>query len=90
MKTLEAFVKEVGASKELQKELFALEDVASLEAFLKKNGCNATAEEFVKAMAPAEGELTDDDAKAVAGGIIADRQLRKLQSMFPQPRCVMP
>ena len=91
MKTLEEFVKEINASEELKKEILALEDQASLEAFLKKNGCNATAEEFVKAMTPAEGELSDNDAGSVAGGVMSDAQLlRKLKSMYPQPRCILP
>ena len=91
MKTLEEFVKEINASEELKKEILALEDQASLEAFLKKNGCSATVEEFLGAMAPAEGELADDDAKSVAGGVISGNMiLRKLKSMYPQERCILP
>ena len=69
MKSLEEFVKELNASKELQKEFAEIKDKAALEAFLKAHGCDATADEFAKFVASAtEGEISDDAAGDVAGG----------------------
>ena len=68
MKTLEEFVKEIGGSEALQKALGELRDKAALEAFLQKNGCSATADEFIALVrSQGEGELTDDGA-GVTGG----------------------
>ena len=70
MKTLEEFVKEVQASKELEDALKQIKDKASLEAFLRENGCEATVEQFAKAMQSGdEGEIDDDAAASVAGGV---------------------
>ena len=83
MKTIEAFYKEIADSKELQEELGAVTD-ETLAAFLAKHGCNATAEEFVAfAKAKAEGELDDDGAEQVNGGIY-------YLSIKPDPRDPMP
>ncbi|MBR1832000.1 MAG: hypothetical protein IJ784_06155 [Ruminiclostridium sp.] len=71
MKTIEAFIKEIEGSAELQAALNAIKDKDALAAFLKKYDVEGTVEQFaeaVKAKAEAEGELSDDDAEAVAGG----------------------
>ena len=69
MKTAEEFVKELHASKELTASLKKIKDDDALEAFLKRNGCGASAKEFTDFMRSLEeGELTDDSAAAVAGG----------------------
>ena len=68
MKTVEEFIRELEGSEELRKELEAVGNKDSLEAFLKKNGCGFTAEEFVNAVG-SEGELSDADAEAAAGGL---------------------
>lgn len=74
MKTIEEFVKEIGGSKELQKAVGEIKDKASLTAFLKANDCDATAEDFVKFVkSNSEGELSDDAAGEVAGGIYFPR-----------------
>ena len=69
MKTVGEFYKEIEGSKELQAELnTAFNEV--LEAFLKKNDCAATAQEFVAfAREQTNGEIGDDDLLAVNGGI---------------------
>ena len=76
MKTLEEFVKEINGSEELQKALKEINDKAALEEFIKKNCCGATAEEFaeyVKSQAKGgQGELSDDEASSVAGGVWFD------------------
>ena len=70
MKTVEEFAKEIIGSAELQKELMALKDKASLEEFLKKNDCEATVEEFVKFIqANGDGEIDDNVAGQIAGGV---------------------
>ena len=71
MKTIEAFIKEIEGSAELQAALKEIKDKDALAAFLKKNDVDGTIEDFgkaIKAKTEAEGELSDDDAEAVAGG----------------------
>ena len=71
MKTIEAFIKEIEGSAALQDELKSIKDKDALAAFLKKYDVEGTVEDFGKAIqakADAEGELSDDDAEAVAGG----------------------
>ena len=69
MKTIEAFIKEIEGSAELQAALNAIKDKDALAEFLKKNDVAGTVDEFAEAVkAKAEGELSDDDAEAVAGG----------------------
>ena len=68
MKTAEEFVKEISVSEELQKAAQEIKDKASLEAFLKANGCSATADEFLKFIAAkVEGEISDENAAKVSG-----------------------
>ena len=71
MKTIEAFIKEIEGSAELQAALKEIKDKDALAAFLRKNDVDGTVEDFgkaIKAKTEAEGELSDDDAEAVAGG----------------------
>ena len=69
MKTIEEFYNEIVVSKELQEELKKTSD-ETLEDFLAKHGCSATAKDFIEFLkSMAEGELEDDSAEAVNGGI---------------------
>ena len=71
MKTVEEFINEIENSETFQIELKGIKDKDALSDFLKKNNVSATAEEFVKAFkakAEAEGEISDDDVEAIAGG----------------------
>ena len=71
MKTIEAFIKEIEGSAELQAALKEIMDKDALAAFITKNDVDGTVEDFgkaIKAKTEAEGELSDDDAEAVAGG----------------------
>ena len=71
MKTIEAFIKEIEGSAELQAALKEIKDKDALAEFLRKNDVDGTVEDFgkaIKAKTEAEGELSDDDAEAVAGG----------------------
>ena len=82
MKTVEEFVKEINSSEKLQKELAEIKDKASLEVFLQKNGCGATAEEFAKFVAKSdEGEISDETAGEIAGGIWLGTMRSKYWSM---------
>ena len=65
MKTIEAIINEIKASEELQKKLAEAAKNNAVEAFLKEQGCEATAEEFINALKPQEGELGDDELGAV-------------------------
>lgn len=71
MKTVEEFIEEIESTETLPNELKGIKDKDALSGFLKKNDVGTTAEEFVKAFKAkkeAEGEITDDDVKVVAGG----------------------
>ena len=68
MKTIETVINEIKASEELQKKLAEAAKNNAVEAFLKEQGCEATAEEFINAIKPQEGELGDDELGAVSGG----------------------
>ena len=72
MKTIQDFIKEIEGSAELQAELDAIKDDGALAAFLKEHDVDGTAEqllETVKAKMNEEGELSDEEAEATAGGL---------------------
>lgn len=72
MKTIEEFTRELESSAELWNEYETINEPEALEAFLRKNGCEATADEFFafqKANTPEEGAISDNEAEAVAGGL---------------------
>ena len=84
MKTIEEFINEIGESAELQNEIIAIKNVEGFEELLKKNGVCATTDEFAETM----GEISDDDAEAVAGGKLLNpwqrnKYLRELLSQQP-------
>ena len=68
MKAIETIISEIKASEELQKKLVEAAKNNTLAEFLKELGCEATVEEFINAIKPQEGELSDDELGAVAGG----------------------
>lgn len=71
MKTVEEFIEEIEESAELQDKLAAVKDEGTLAELLKEHDVDGTVEGFanaVKAKAGAEGEISDDDAEAAAGG----------------------
>ncbi len=71
MKTMNEFIKELTAKKELQEEMSKIKNNDELAAFLKANDCEATPEEFsalVEIARDSEGEISDELAEAVAGG----------------------
>ena len=76
MKTFEEFIKEIDASEELQAELKNVKGMDDANAFLKAHNCDATAEEladFIKSQINnGQGELSDDEASSVSGGIWMD------------------
>ena len=68
MKTIESIINQIKVSEELQKKLAEAAKNNTVADFLKEQGCEATAEEFINALKPQEGELGDDELGAVAGG----------------------
>ena len=69
MKTIEEMYKEISASEELNKAVSEIKDKTALADFLKKHGCEASADEFEKFVkSQSEGEIEDDEVSAVAGG----------------------
>ena len=70
MRTIEEFIREIERSKALQDELKEIKDKDALADFLRKNDvCESVDELEHYAKTLYEGELSDDTAKAVAGGI---------------------
>lgn len=78
MKTIETFMEEISSSEALQTEFANISDNDMLAAFLKQNDCEATTEEFAAYMQSVyaeiadeetEGELSDEDAEDVQGGM---------------------
>ena len=70
MKTVEEFIKEIENTDVLQNELKAVKDKNALAEFLKKHGCDADVKEFMAFVrSQSEGEIGDDEAASVAGGI---------------------
>ena len=73
MKTVEELVKEINSSEEIKKTVSQIKDNTALSDFLKKQGCEASVDDvakFIKSQ-QREGEIGDDAASAVAGGIFA-------------------
>ena len=73
MKTIEEFIREIEGSEALQKELEAITDKDAASAFLKKYDCDGSVEDFANALS-GEGEITDENADAVAGGSFFSRK----------------
>ena len=69
MKTVEELYKEINTSEELQKVVSTIKGKEAMAEFLKQHGCEASVEEFLKFVkAQTEGEISDEDAGAAAGG----------------------
>ena len=68
MKTIEAIISEIKTSEELQKKLAKAAKNNALAEFLKEQGCEATAEEFIADVKAQAAELSDEELGAVAGG----------------------
>ena len=71
MKTIEELYKEINASEELKKAVSEIKDKEAMAGFLKEHGCEASVEEFGKFLkSQREGEISDNDVEAVAGGFL--------------------
>ena len=69
MKTIEELYNEINASEELKKAVSEIRDKEAFADFLKEHGCDASADEFKKFVkSQTEGEISDEDVGAVAGG----------------------
>lgn len=82
MKTAAEFIKEIGMSEDLQRELMSIgKEYAEIGAFLKRHDCSASAEEFVDYVKSVlEGEIADDEASLAAGGKIGKKDV----VLFPE------
>ncbi len=74
MKNAKEFIKEMENNEALKKELKAINEPDALAAFLEKNGVSTSLEDFAEAVKTSmvdgeEGEISDDAAEAVAGGL---------------------
>ena len=84
MKTLQELYTEVIGSEELKKEFMeASKDEKNVEEFLKKHGCDATFDEL-KAFFDdkSEGELSEDEVEAVAGGKSKEDKVKTAASVL--------
>ena len=73
MKTIEQFLNEVIANKELAEKLAGIQDEQKLAEFLKENEVDCTAEQFKALMieiAKQSGEIPEEELDAVAGGSV--------------------
>ena len=68
MKTIDMLISEIKASETLQKLLADAAKNNALAAFLKEQGVDTTAEEFIAALKAQTEQLDDDALNAVAGG----------------------
>ena len=69
MKSMEEFCKEIAGSKELQQELKKT-SFKEMEEFLREHDCEANVNDFIAYVeAQNEGEIDDEVAKTIAGGI---------------------
>ena len=82
MKTAEEFFEEISASEQLRGMIANLENEEELKSFLKDHDCGASVEEFMKCVASRdEGEISEEDAEAVAGGVIDMKMIRRIMEM---------
>ncbi|MBQ7885472.1 MAG: hypothetical protein IJ313_01105 [Clostridia bacterium] len=68
MKTIEMLITEIKNSEALQKLLAEAFKNNAIAAFLKEQGCEAAAEEFIAALKAQAEQLSDDALDAVTGG----------------------
>ena len=68
MKTIDMLISEIKNSETLQKLLAEAFKNNAIAAFLKEQGCEAAAEEFIAALKAQAEQLSDDALDAVAGG----------------------
>ena len=65
---IEELLKEVASNEDLKKEITAAVKDGKITDFLKKMGCEASAEDIKKLLSD-KIDLSDDQLKAVAGGL---------------------
>ena len=68
MKTINMLINELKTSEAMQKLLMEAAKNKALDAFLKEQGVNATAEEFIAALKAQAEQLDESALDAVAGG----------------------
>ena len=69
MKTIEEFIRQIEGSDALKNEIKAIKDKVGLAEFLKKHGYDASVENLMEyVQSHPEGEISDHDAAAAAGG----------------------
>ena len=81
MKTIEAIISEIKASEELQKKLAEAAKNNALAEFLKEQGCEAAAEEFITAVKNQATELNDEKLATVTGGANLTEALLSIMSV---------
>ncbi|MBQ7885473.1 MAG: hypothetical protein IJ313_01110 [Clostridia bacterium] len=80
MKTIEMLITEIKNSEALQKLLAEAVKNNTLADFLKEQGCEATAEEFITVLKAQAEQLSDDALDAVTGGANIDEAVISILS----------
>ena len=81
MKTIEMLITEIKNSEALQKLLAEAFKNNAIAAFLKEQGCEAAAEEFIAALKAQAEQLSDDALDAVAGGASGEEAVISIFSL---------
>ena len=81
MKTIENFITEIKNNESLQMQLAEAVKNNALAAFLKQQGCEATAEAFIGAIKNQAETLDDEALDSVSGGANADEAVLSVLSL---------
>ena len=81
MKTIEAIINEIKASEVLQKKLAEAVRNNTVADFLKEQGCETTAGEFIAAVKDQATELSDEKLATVTGGANLTEALLSVMSV---------
>ena len=81
MKTIEAIINEIKASEALQKKLAEAVRNNTVADFLKEQGCETTAGEFIAAVKDQATELSDEKLATVTGGANLTEALLSVMSV---------
>ena len=81
MKTINILINEIKTDETLQKLLVEAVKNKALDSFLKDQGCEATAEEFIAALKEQAEQMDDAALNTVAGGLNKDEYLLSVMTM---------
>ena len=84
--TMEETFQKIVSSEELQRRFGSITDMETLKSFLDEVGCQETPERFLKYLHDMyEGEISEDEAEAVAGGVQASSVFQRVYHDYVRP-----